>query len=381
MSEDASVGVELPPGQSGWLAHVQMFPLAFASPAGEPNPATTVDVTVSLPTLAETGIVEVTVALPTANVGQPLGSASSPVDPVYGPPGGTSVGTWAPAQRVGCRNTSRPGEVCIPGGAFWMGTTRVANPPLAQLAYLQPRLVVLSPFFLDAGEVTVAAYRASGGAVAVPWTGSSTGENPDDWCTFTATPGPHDAQPLNCVTSDEARPYCQSKGGDLPTEAQWEYAAGGLVGSMFVWGSDLPQCGNAIYGLAGRGYFGALISVCPPGAFPGEAPVPLDDGGRAIDAGGLDELRLEGGTVYDLAGNLAELTLDAWDTSDGPCWSAARVYTDPICGDVGRAKYRAVRGGAWYLAGNTLAAVSRVMTSSAGYAVADGFRCARPDSP
>jgi formylglycine-generating enzyme required for sulfatase activity len=95
----------------------------------------------------------------------------------------------------------------------------------------------------------------------------------------------------------------------------------------------------------------------------------------------LDELSLEGGTVYDLAGNLSEWTLDAWDTSEGPCWNAARIYTDPICGDVARALYRAVRGGTWYGFGTELAAVTRLMIDTEGYAVADGFRCARPDSP
>jgi formylglycine-generating enzyme required for sulfatase activity len=373
-TRNASVGLTLPPGQSGWLAHLQMFPLAFAATTGDPDPDTTVDLTVALPTLDPTGLVEVTAMLSTATVGQPVGSAASPVQPTPGPPGASLVGSWGPAKRVTCQAMATQGDVCVPGGAFWMGTTRSPNPPLPTLAYLHPRLVTLSPFFLGAAEVTVAEYRSFGRTKA-GWTGSVVGINPDDWCTFTSTPGSNDTHPLNCVYWSEARAYCRSTGGDLPTEAQWEYAAGGLAGTMFVWGSDLPGCGDAVWGRAGFEYFASFDHVCTE-ARPGEAPVPLSAGGRA-----LDKLVLAGGTIYDLAGNLAEWTLDAWDSPDGACWGKGRVYSDPVCGDVANATYRSVRGGAWYQAANSMPATERLEVSTSNFLVANGFRCARPDPP
>ena len=45
-------------------------------------------------------------------------------------------------------------------------------------------------------------------------------------CTWTSTPGGREDHPLTCVDWHSARSFCQFRGGDLPTEAQWEYAAG-----------------------------------------------------------------------------------------------------------------------------------------------------------
>jgi len=367
-----SVGAPLPPGQAGWLAHVQMYPQAFASALGDPDPDTTVDVTASIPPLADTGVVDLTLLLSTADVGQPVGTAAAPVQPVAGTVTTSQVGSWAPAKPTPCTQSARTGEVCVPGGAFWMGTSLPVNPPHAAIAYLHPRLVTLSPFFLGATEVTVAAFRKFA-SPQQQWTGSMSGASSLDWCTFTATPGALDDHPINCIVWDLARGYCRSIGADLPTEAQWEYAAGGLVGSFFVWGTDLPQCGDGVWGKGGAGYFGYLVNTCTPPARPTEAPAAFVDGGH-----GLDKLSLDGGTIYDLAGNVSEWTLDAWDSPDGPCWGTAKVYTDPVCGDVASATYRAVRGGGWYLNGNELPAVTRTQVFGDRYSVTDGFRCARP---
>ena len=55
--------------------------------------------------------------------------------------------------------------------------------------------------------------------------------------------------PLPCASWRLARAFCQSQGGDLPTEAQWEYAAsaaGRPYKTLYPWGDDDPTCARAI---------------------------------------------------------------------------------------------------------------------------------------
>jgi formylglycine-generating enzyme required for sulfatase activity len=53
--------------------------------------------------------------------------------------------------------------------------------------------------------------------------------------------------PRDNITWFEARAFCESRGGDLPTEAQWEYASRGPDNLIFPWGntfisSNLNYC-------------------------------------------------------------------------------------------------------------------------------------------
>src|SRR5262245_39711877 len=158
-----------------------------------------------------------------------------------------------------------------------MGTEDTVIDALPGQDALGPHLVIVSPFFLDKTEVTVAAARAAGGAPQ-PWTGSFSGDNVLDYCTFTRAPGPHEKFPANCVSWAEAHKICRARGADLPTEAQYEYAASGLAGRRYVWGEDTPECADAVFGRSGYGLF-AAVAPCRPDAPPG-GPTDVGSGAR-----------------------------------------------------------------------------------------------------
>lgn len=58
-------------------------------------------------------------------------------------------------------------------------------------------------------------------------------EEPPDW-------------PATNVDWSDARAFCQALGGDLATEAQWEYAARGSDGRRYPWGNDPPDAERAV---------------------------------------------------------------------------------------------------------------------------------------
>jgi formylglycine-generating enzyme required for sulfatase activity len=278
--------------------------------------------------------------------------------------------------------------VCIPGGAFWMGNPLADDVPM--LAANRQRLVVVSPFYLDAREATVASYRAAGvppGGV-VFWSGDSLGDEYEDWCTYPPAPDPaREPLPVSCVSWDSAHAYCKKHGGDLPTEAQAEYVGGGLQSSLYVWGLDQPRCSDAVWSRARSDVpnFGGFHCAqdLAPGDIGGPQALAEDAVAGALASPRLrDWLVLPTGDVFDLAGNLAEWALDRYNRQDEPCWSHAGIFVDPLCDTPGiDGDLRATRGGSWGSDATGLLAARRHANPPLQGALANGIRCARPAVP
>ena len=219
------------------------------------------------------------------------------------------------------------GMVLVPSAEFDMGsTTRADEQPV--------RRVRLSSYCLDRTEVTVAAYRRCPGDVCAA---------PDDRgdCNWSRTD--RDDHPINCVDWNRARAYCRWRGGDLPTEAQWEYAARGTDGRAYPWGNEPPWAH-----LCWSGATTTRTSTCPVGTFPSDVS-PLG--------------------CADMGGDVGEWVLDWY----GP-YNAEDV-TDPAGAPTGST--RVYRGSAWNGGGTRPRSAFRFSYApDVRYDTALGFRCA-----
>jgi formylglycine-generating enzyme required for sulfatase activity len=167
---------------------------------------------------------------------------------------GSATPTLDPA--AGKERTDNHGvaQVWVPAGTFLMGTDgtdpsgQLAAPKWArfELASERPQheVALSSGYWIDATEVTNDAYQAfvdaGGYQDRALWS-----EAGWTWLAgrdATALPAVCiDAiadQPRVCITWYEVEAYAAWRGGALPTEAQWEFAARGPSSSIFPWGDD-----------------------------------------------------------------------------------------------------------------------------------------------
>ena len=277
----------------------------------------------------------------------------------------TTQGSWNASPCAPDDPTSK--RVCIPGGAFILGSDDILVTP--GFDAFPERIVGLRGFFVDRQEVTVGEFRAAvaRGFSPARFPKANEGALGDDptgsACTWSASPHGHEDYAIDCVTWDTARAFCQLAGGDILTEAQWEYvatSAGRRSKSRFVWGDDAPTCDRAIYG---RAALGGSVGVCQSH---GAGPHPLADSASDVTTLG----------VVGMAGGIAEWVRDAYEPYNGACWGAAPI-TETLCAEEGPLE-RSIRGGSWASPPPFLRSSARIGEGAAGQLASQGIRCVYP---
>ncbi len=276
-----------------------------------------------------------------------------------------------------CPSDVDPERACIPGGAFILGHATVDD-----FGGHPVRTVSTSTFVLDRHEVTVGEWKhavADGLVIKNPEDRPRVPRGGGMRCLSTLAGDAYDDYPVDCIDWYGARAYCLFRGGDLPTEVQFEYAAsqsGRVDKTFFPWGDDVPECHCDVVGptchsaIFSRGKNGRNTgwAICfdPADATATSGPLPVT---ASLEAGDVNP---EG--VYGLSGNAIEWVLDAYANHDETCWAAA-LPRDAACLE-DDAPVRLVRGGSWWNTDTSTISYVRHSVRPAQLSDEAGFRCA-----
>jgi formylglycine-generating enzyme required for sulfatase activity len=209
---------------------------------------------------------------------------------------------WVPAGRFIAGSTQEQVDIayqtCLdirPGMCLWQEYT-------AEL--YQHTSTITNGYWIDQYEVTNAAYDAfikDGGYTTREywsddgwlWKGNRTGPTTDCPPEFLTSD-----LPRACITWYEADAYAHWRGGSLPTEAEWEYAARGTEGWIYPWGDTFD---------------GTQLNYCDSSCPNIWGDTRFNDGyARTSPVGSYSTNWIN---AYDMAGNVWEWTLDWYDAS------------------------------------------------------------------
>jgi formylglycine-generating enzyme required for sulfatase activity len=286
--------------------------------------------------------------------------------------------------------------ILLKGGAFLMGTAGAAEElHHGHSAHVSPasttvkdpahgvgddderpvHRVTLSPFYLDATEVTNAeftrfvettGYKTDAEKQGSAWVFK---EGFKDWGSVDGADwrhplGPDSSiadkmnHPVANVSWNDAAALAKWAGKRLPTEAEWEYAArDGREGEVYPWGNQLKPGGR-------------LLANFWQGVWPDENL--LED--KYYYTAPVGSFEPNGFGLYDMIGNVWEWTAD-WYAADYYRHSPAKDPKGPKSGEM-----RVARGGSWFCSENYCGAYR---VGFRGQSPQDssfnnvGFRCAK----
>ncbi|MEM8738353.1 MAG: formylglycine-generating enzyme family protein [Planctomycetota bacterium] len=292
--------------------------------------------------------------------GQAEGAAAGAADPAAAPegmvwvPGGEFVmgsdlpNTWSnehPAHRVRV-------------DGFWMDETEVTNAQFA--AFVDATgYVTLAERPIDWEEVKKqvppgtpkppAEMLQPGSLVFTPPDHPVRLDNVAAWWTWTTRadwrhpqgPGSsiegRDHHPVVHVAWEDAQAYAEWAGKQLPTEAQWEYAArGGRAGTRFAWGDEFKPGGEA-------------MANTWDGAFPHRN---TEEDGHVL-AAPVKSFAPNGFGLYDTAGNVWEWTADLYRDDRHAVLAKQGIAVNPPGPDMAsdasnpRSRSRVIKGGSY----------------------------------
>jgi formylglycine-generating enzyme len=375
-----SFGVAAPEGDGELRIRVRLFRAARLASDGSPDARWSIDLLGRLPKPAGVDSIGLPLFMDCLGVAadpdehlscDPESRVLAP-EPWLGAQALPVTGSWPPAAEVPCPPDHPTDTVCVPGGLFVMGGDNLFA-PLASFEALPEQLVQLPPFAIDRDEVTVGVFLSV--AAGLPGRPGLHVPDYDDtrWmCTYLGDDvHDNDALPVNCITAELAAATCAALDRRLPTEAEWEYAAGNAsLETVYPWGDDSDNlCAKAIVGR------GRNVVESDAGGLESSACRSQDDVIGPAPAGTSPDVSLLG--IRDLAGNVSEILADSFAPyGEEPCWSpTVQLLVNPRCS--ASAPLRAARGGSYANDPQAARVVGRDAADPAGELFAGGFRCAK----
>jgi iron(II)-dependent oxidoreductase len=243
-----------------------------------------------------------------------------------------------------------PDTVPVPAATFHEGGGRAPDETPV-------REVTLSAYRIDRTEVSLAAFEAfvaAGGYRDTRWW-SPEGlawlrEHPEGAGARVRAAGRTPEHPVVAVTWYEADAYCRSKGGSLPTEAQWEHASCHDDHSRYPWGDDEDFSASWYK----EGKWAQVDGVKTE-------PAAVQDPALASPFG-----------LVHAAGNVWEWTADTYRADAYEAGAA----TDPV--STVASPWRTLRGGSFLNLPSYCTCTHREPAQPAEVRLTAGFRCAYP---